>query len=481
MTGNKVIKAGVGYTVGNYLLKGLSFLTIPIFARILSTEDYGIVNTFGSYESILFVIIGLAIHSSFKNARYKYGTLEEGAKQGSDYGTYVSNAYLFIIINALIWFTLAFFFRFKLAELLKIEPSLVLLLVINSSANAIVVAFNSDTSIRYEYGRFLGISFFNAITNIVVSILLIRYVFPENKYIGRIIGTVVPIVLAGGFVAFMQIRRSKPNQVVSMIKWGLKYSIPIVPHGISQIILSSFDRIMITRMVSAAASGVYSFAYNVFVIVSVTATSIDTVWNPWFYERRRQDDYEAIRKYSSIYTLFLAFFCFMVMLLSPEIIRILGGTKYNDSIYCVIPIVAGGFFTMLYNIPATVEYYHEKTGKIATATITAAVMNILLNYVFIRKYGYVAAAYTTLATYFLYYCFHYFMSVKIERKSLFSQKIILLSAFMVLSGSAFSILLMKHFLIRLMIALIFMSGFIILEEKELALLKKLKKRLKKGQ
>ena len=39
---NKVIKAGIGYTIGNYLLKGLSFLTVPLFSRLLDTSDYGI-------------------------------------------------------------------------------------------------------------------------------------------------------------------------------------------------------------------------------------------------------------------------------------------------------------------------------------------------------------------------------------------------------------------------------------------------------
>ena len=52
MGNSKAVKAGIGYTIGNYLIKGLSFLTIPIFTRLLSTEDYGIVNIFGAYENI---------------------------------------------------------------------------------------------------------------------------------------------------------------------------------------------------------------------------------------------------------------------------------------------------------------------------------------------------------------------------------------------------------------------------------------------
>ena len=74
---NKIVKAGFGYTIGNYFLKGLSFFTIPLFTRLLTTQDYGKYNTFLSYENILFVLLGFAIHSSYKNARYRFGVVKE--------------------------------------------------------------------------------------------------------------------------------------------------------------------------------------------------------------------------------------------------------------------------------------------------------------------------------------------------------------------------------------------------------------------
>ena len=39
---NKVLKAGIGYTIGNYFLKGLGFITVPIFSRLMAVSDYGI-------------------------------------------------------------------------------------------------------------------------------------------------------------------------------------------------------------------------------------------------------------------------------------------------------------------------------------------------------------------------------------------------------------------------------------------------------
>ncbi len=67
--GGNAIRAGLNYTVGNLLTKGLSFLSVILFARLMSTGDYGIFNTFSSYVSMLGVVIGVAMHVSVRNAK----------------------------------------------------------------------------------------------------------------------------------------------------------------------------------------------------------------------------------------------------------------------------------------------------------------------------------------------------------------------------------------------------------------------------
>ena len=470
MNNSKVIKAGLGYTIGNYLLKGLSFLTIPIFARLLSTDDYGIVNTFGAYESIMFVIIGLAIHTSFKNARYKFGIVSEGAEIGQDYRTYVSNAFSMIWLSGLIWLLFVIIFRSWMSQILKLSSFLVILLVFYSTSNAILTAYNSDVSIYYEYKKYVTIAGFNSGGNIFLSIIFILFIWPSKRYFGRIVGIVCPIICIAVFLTINQLKKTRPKNFKPMIKWGLKYSLPIVPHGISQIILSSFDRIMIRNMVSNSASGLYSFAYNIFAILQVTSDSINTVWNPWFYERRKDNNFDAIKNVSTLYMLFLFSFSSFIMLISPELVYILGGLNYKDSVICVIPIVCGGFFTFLYNIPATVEYYHERTKLVAMATICAATINVITNFIFIKKYGYVAAAYTTLATYFLYFLFHYFMAKRIEGKSLFHEKTIWFTTITIVGLAVITLLTIHVIWMRLILAVSILIAFLVYSEKKMNLL-----------
>jgi O-antigen/teichoic acid export membrane protein len=67
-----------------------------------------------------------------------------------------------------------------------------------------------------------------------------------------------------------------------------------------------------------------------------------------------------------------------------------------------------------------IEYYYGKTKFIAVGSMLAAALNVILNNIFIPTYGYVAAAYTTMVTYFLYFTFHFILAVKIHGSGLFS-------------------------------------------------------------
>lgn len=480
MEENKVVKAGIGYTIGNYLITGLNFLTIPIFARLLTTSDYGIYNTFSAYQSILFIFISLAINISYKNARYKYKLEKENSKNDLNFETYVSTTLLMIIINASILLIFSNLFHSLIESILGIDIMVMNFLILASFGQAIISCYNARESLTYNYKNFLKTSLINAISNISISLIFIIFVLESNKYLGRIYGNTVPLFILSIIIIINAFKTKKPKNIKDYLKWGLSYSIPIVPHAVSQILLSQFDRIMINKMVNASAAGIYSFAYTIFTIISVTYTSLDTVWSQWFYEKMRKKDYSLIKTKSNVYVIGMFLFSCLMIMLCPEIIMILGGEKYYDSIYCAIPIIAGGYFSFLYLIPAAVEYYNEKTKYIAIGTTASAVINIILNYIFILKYNYVAAAYTTLVTYLLNFIFHYFLAWKIEKKCLFSTKIIFSTLLLILFISFGTIYLIENRIIRFIIAIILGIILTYIEEKNIGFIKKLKLKLIKG-
>ena len=232
-------------------------------------------------------------------------------------------------------------------------------------------------------------------------------------------------------------------------------------------------------MIGEWEAGIYSFAYTIFSIINVTANSLDNVWGPWFYEKMKEKDYDGIRRYSSKYAFGMLLFSILVMLGAPELVKILGTKDYYDAMYSVVPIVAGGYYMFLYLFPSYVEYYYEKTKYIALGTGLAAVINVVLNVVCIAKFGYLAAAYTTMATYLLYFTFHYMIAWRIRKGSLFDTGKLIQYILLAFAFSLVALALMEHWLIRWILIIGLGIYFLFWLEREFALRQKIRKKLGK--
>lgn len=441
----KITQAGIGYTIGNYLIKGLSFFTIPIFSRLLSTHDYGVYSTYLAYESIMCSIIGLALHTSIKNARYKYE---------NSYHDYLSSILLLSLLSILVWLIVGIVFLRFGSTFFDFAPYIILILIVHCGCSSILSIYNVHLSLAYAYKSYVVIAGINAVINIVTSILLIKFVFIHSRYTGRILGTVIPLLMVAGYIVVHIWKNKKPKMDISYWKFGLTYSIPLIPHAISQIILNQFDRIMISAMVGSAQAGIYSFAYNIYAILEVTKSSLDNVWAPWFYEQYKNQAFNIINQKTKLYVIGMFLFTSLTMLISPEVIQLLGPKDYYNAVYIVIPICAAGFFSFLYTIPVQVEYYHAKTSYVALGTIAAAGINICLNWVFIRKYGYYAAAYTTEVTYILYFLFHYIIAQKLSNINMFDRQVLFGTSAACIIVSMLGVVLVHYWYIRWTIALV---------------------------
>jgi O-antigen/teichoic acid export membrane protein len=165
--------------------------------------------------------------------------------------------------------------------------------------------------------------------------------------------------------------------------------------------------------------------------------------------------------------LFIAIISIGLVLVAPEIIWILGGDKYAEGIWVVAPVSASIYFQFLYAMYGNIEFYYEENLFIMFASIGAAGLNIVLNYIFIKLYGFVAAGYTTLVCYVLYAFFHYkFSSYVLKKhtggmKHLYNDKFVLLCAVAVIVLSLLLMSLYNYPVIRyLVVAGILVAMFI---------------------
>lgn len=465
-TNQKALRAGVGYTVGNILIKGIGFVSLPIFARLMSVSDYGAYNTFASYVSVLCIIIGFALHVSIKNALYDFpGKLHE----------YCSSVSLLTLLNTALLLIVGLIFAKPMGVLLGLETPLIAFLIVESAATTLIMFYNHLLALDYQYKEYLWLSFGYSLGGIGLSVVLILFAWTEKTYYGRVVGATVAALGIALYVLFRMYRRAKPKINGEYWKYGMKISLPIIPHGLSQVVLAQFDRIMIHRIIGSVQAGFYSFAYNIGTIYQVVANSLDTVWTTWFFERMSGKQYSEIKKVANYYCVLLATGAMALMLVSPEVLLIMGGAQYTPSITCAAPIVLAMFYSAIFNFPASIEYYYKKTNIIAIGTCVAAVLNIVLNAIFIPKFGYVAAAYTTVVCYIAYYFVHVALSKKIHGSVIYSMKIHLLCQGSVIACAALTLFVIDLLAVRMVLLLLLLGGFGFIFYKKLPEMKRLMK------
>ena len=112
----------------------------------------------------------------------------------------------------------------------------------------------------------------------------------------------------------------------------------------------------------------------------------------------------------------------LMMLFAPEVVAIFAPKEYYDAIWIVPPVTASVFLLFMYNFFADFEFYYEKTTFIMAASVLGAVFNIALNAIFIPRYGYFAAGYTTLLCYAIYIVGHYYFMRRIN-KTIIGEKV----------------------------------------------------------
>lgn len=416
--GGKAVRAGLGYTVGNMLVKGITFLTIPVFTSLMSTESYGLFNTFNSYMSILAIFVGLALHASIKNAKYDFpGKL----------GSYTSSSALLILICAGVFGVIALVFGGPIGKFISYATPLLILMVIESLGNSLLSLYNCVLAIDFRYKEYLALSLAYSVGSVGLSILLIKTSFSaDDSYVGRILGSVIPLALISLYILLRSFITAPPKNNRAYWKYGLAISLPLIPHGLSQILLNQCDRIMIREMVGESEAGLYSLAYNVATLFFVLITSADTAWTPWFYERMNEGDEAGIRKNTATYTALMSMVSILIFLGGPFLVTVMGGQNYYESRFLIIPLIYSMFFSFLYTMPVAVEYYHKKTKLVAAATIASALLNIVLNYFCIRAFGYEAAAYTTVVCHLLYFVFHMFFAYRIMGRFVFNLRAIVI-------------------------------------------------------
>ncbi len=456
---NKVIKAGSWYTVTELFLKGIAFLTIPIFTRLLSTTDYGLASLYTTWVGIFTIIIGLNLNASITKGKYDFR---------ENYDEFVSSIIFLSLLIFLGYLFVSLMFRTRIQSITGFNGMIFYFMLFHAYFDFIRKSLITKFRVEYNYKKISLISIIISILGVLLSIFFIIFVFKTNPYIGKILGNGILIIIFGIIFLFYFLRNSKGNLVnLKYWKYALSFSVPLIFASLSGLVNAQFDRIIINRYIGASATGLYSFAYNIGMIMAVLTYAFDQAWAPWVYETMENRDFIKIKEkgeiYRSIYTVFYA----ILLFISPELIKIMANQNYWESLVILPYIFAGYYLSYMYTLEVKTEFFYRKTNLISIGTIFSAAINITLNLVFVPKFGYIAAAATTTISYLFLFAFHYMITSKVIKKAVYGLNFHVVSLISVVIISMYYVFFVNVFFARVIgIFLMLSFGYLNLKNKK---------------
>ena len=444
------IKASFWYLISNMLLKGLGFLTVPIFSRMLSQAEFGYYNNFTAWLSILTIIATLSLNTSLIRARFEFA---------DDLNCYVTSNLILGSFSVIV-FLIAFWLNRSMVEtIFTLDFKYVIIMFLSILFLPAYNMFQQLQRFDYKYKMVVAMTLGVSIGSIALSLGLMKCM--ENRLEARIIGAQLPFFIISLIIYIYFLFKSRKVKA-KYWKYSLMICLPFLVHLLSGNVLTSVDRTMITGMCGAESTALYGMAYNIAMVVSVLWDSLNSAYSPWLCEQLDAENYEGIRKYSYGYILFF-FVCLAgVMLIAPEVLYILGGKPYIEAKYVIPPVMLGYWFMFLYSMYANVEQFEKKTVGMAVATVTAALLNLGLNYIFIPRFGYLAAAYTTLFGYLFLFVFHYALVRRLGFHTIYDTKFILLLSLVSAIIAVLILTVYQYDLMRYLVLVLYMLSMGIL-------------------
>lgn len=427
------VKASVAFVLCSFFQRGISTITTPIFTRLLTTEEFGYYTIFNSWLEIVGVFSTLKLSGSvFTQALVKFdGRRDELTSSTASLGTVVTLIVLGIYL----------LFRGFFNELMDTTTMIMVCIFLASWSTLMFELWAVQLRVQYKYKPLVALTIISSVLKPVAGICAILCT-DHYKAEARIISLVAVEIVVYSWLFVLFLKRSRTFFNKDLWKYSLSLNIPLIPHYLTRVILNQSDRLMIKEMVSYDAAGIYGLAHSLAWLLTLITSSLMNTLNPWFFQKIKDNDTKRIGSVSYAVIALVGACGLAVTAVSPEIVRIFAPKEYYEAIWAIPPLVASVFFMFIYNIFAVFEYYFEKSSFLMIASTVGGVLNIILNYFFIKQFGYIAAGYTTLGCYIFYAIAHYICMNLIIRKQLNNAKIfglmilIVISVlYMVLSGA----------------------------------------------
>ena len=393
------VKATLVFAIASFATSGINYLTTPIFTRLLTGAEYGTVSVYNSWYAIVRVVASMTLIFP--------GILNVGLYEHSENRwKYLSSMLGVTTVCTLVLSVLYAIFPGVFQGFLGLNNSLMILMLLSCFALPATTFWTMKQKYEYRYQVTFFVSVGSAVLAQAVAVAAVMMA-DQNLDQVRLWSAGIVNMAVGLVLFFYIIRQGKAFVDIPLWKKTLVVAIPLIPHYLGGELLSSINQIMIGNMVGKTEAGIYALAAVLSAIGILLWRALTVMFNPFVNAKLGSREFKTIRETVKPLMLVVGVMCVIAALAAPEIIRILATEEYLAGMYVVPPVAAGIFIHAMYDTFAAVSFFHKKSTRIMVATLTAAAVNLVGNYIFIKAFGYIAAGYVTLISNLVLTAMHY--------------------------------------------------------------------------
>jgi len=395
-----LIKGTSIYTISKFIKQSGGILLLPVFTRLLTPAQYGIVGLIKPISRFipLFFVFGLNIaqmrkYFDLKNDKKKIGSL-----------IFTLNIFLWVVNIGVILFFITplgqkFIGNFIDYSKVPFYPFVFIALITGFLKVFSLIAKNYyQIQKKYKLIGFCEILFFIIIKTVSLSLIYFFSMGALGKIVGGLVGSVIIfLIYYPGYIKKINI-----NFNMDKLKNSLGLGVPVMFTAAIGIIINYSDRLIMGKYLEMDIIGIYSLAYTGGMVLSVFYTSFNETWRPMFYnlmDSKKKNKNELIKKIMTNFTIALAGLSLVGELFGKELIILvlpeeyLGAARFLPYILVAMVLAGMNFFSSNFII-----YFKENYVTPIFMTF-AAVINIIINIMLIPKYGALIAAISTIISF----------------------------------------------------------------------------------
>ena len=456
------VKASFALFVASIVTKGIAYLTTPIYTRLLTPEQFGQVSVFLTWQNVLGIIAMFCLMNGvFNNGMVDY------PKERDNY----SFSILGLSNTITVIFAGIFFALWPIIEkYVNLPISFVILMFVLFIFQPAYSFWSARQRYEMKWKALLIWSIVLAVISPLIAIICILFL-DTDRLNSRIFGAEIPMILV--YIGFYFYLGYRNNFKLDRRFWkeAFLFNLPLIPHYLSTLLMTSADTLMIAHLIDYTSTAYYGVAFSISSILAVLWTAVNASLIPYTYEKCKISDFASISRVTMPLLWLFALACFILVLMGPEVVRLMATHDYMEAVYVIPPTIAGVFFQVQYYIYGNVVFYYKKPVFVMIGSVSATLLNILLNYIFIPHYGYVVAAYTTLFAYIIQTIIDYFAMIHVVGRSIYDLRQILLLSSVIIIGSCVLFLIYDYSIIRYILLAITLCFVFVKRNKILSLLK----------